>query len=73
MNEKGCMDYVDFLKYFKNSFSPLYPNIKYEDGKHVMLKVDSGPGRLNSNLLAYANNLVFIIYLRAPNTTAETE
>ena len=35
MNDKGGMDYEEFLKYFKNSLVPLYPDLKDEDLKCV--------------------------------------
>ena len=38
-----------------------------------MLKVDSGTGHINSNLLAYARNLVLIIYPSVRNNTAVTQ
>ena len=41
------MDDEQFLKYFKNLLLPLYPDVKGESGKHVMLKVDSGTRHLN--------------------------
>ena len=73
MNKKGGMDDDEFLNYFNNSLVPLYPYVKDESRKRVMLKVYSGPGRLNPNLLAYARNLGFIIYPGVPNTTAVTQ
>ena len=73
MNNKGGMDYEEFLKYFNNSLVLLYPDVKDEAGKSVMLKVDSGPRSLNSNLLAYERNLGFILYTSVKNTTAVTQ
>ena len=51
----------------------MYPGVKYESGKRAMLKVDSGPVCLNSNILAYTRNLIFIIYPILPNTNAVTK
>jgi len=51
-NEKGGMDSEEFEKYVMNSIIPLYPHVRNQHGKHVMLKVDSGPVRMNPNLLA---------------------
>jgi hypothetical protein len=49
-NEKRGMD--RFEKFVMNSIVPLYPHEKNKTGMRVMLKVDSGPGRMNLNLLA---------------------
>ena len=45
------MDEAEFAKYVKNNIIPLYPDALDVPGKRVMLKVDSGPGRLNIELL----------------------
>ena len=70
MHEKGGIYDGEFLKYFNNSLILLYPDVKYEDVKCVILKVDSGTGRLNQNILAYERNLVLIIYPGVPNNTS---
>ena len=36
----------EFCEYVMNSLVPLYPDACDEPGKRVMIKVDSGPGRL---------------------------
>ena len=46
-NEKGGMDSEVFEKYIMNSIVPLYPHARNQRDKRVMLKVDSGPGRMN--------------------------
>ena len=51
----------------------MYPDVKDEAGKGVRFKVESGPMCLNLNLLAYARNLVFIIYPNVPNSTTITQ
>jgi hypothetical protein len=38
-----------------------------------MVKVDSGPGWLQENILAKARTLGFIVYPGVPNTTAVTQ
>ena len=45
-NAKGGMDNEHFKEYFKTNIAPLYPDAEDEHGKRVMIKVDSGPGRL---------------------------
>ena len=47
MNAKGGMDEEEFDKYVFGSLIPLYPDAEDTPGKRVMLKVDSGPGRMN--------------------------
>ena len=73
MNPKGGMDEAEFEKYLSNSIFPLYPDVKDVMGKRVMLKVDSGPGRLNMELLARCRLLGFVLYPGVPNTTAVTQ
>lgn len=73
LNEKGGMDTEEFEKYIKNSIIPLFPNARDEPGKRVLLKCDSGPGRMNIQLLAYLRLLGFILYPGVPNTTAVTQ
>jgi hypothetical protein len=41
------MDEVEFEKYLLNSIVPLYPDAKNMPGHCVLLKVDSGPGRMS--------------------------
>jgi hypothetical protein len=52
MNERAGMNAVELEKYMKNSILPLYPDIEDTPGKRVLIKVDSGPGRLNVEMLA---------------------
>ena len=73
MSAKGGMDEAEFEKYLTNSIFPLYPDVKDVMGKRVMLKVDSGPGRLNMDLLACFYLLEFVLYHDIPNTTTFTQ
>ena len=73
MNEKGGMDDVEFPQYFLNSIVPLFHDTNGVNGKRVMVKVDSGPGRLQENFLAEARTHGFIVYPGVPNTTAVTQ
>jgi hypothetical protein len=53
MNERAGMNAVELdNKYIMNSILPLYPDIQDYPGKRVLLKLDSGPGRLNVKMLA---------------------
>ena len=47
MNAKGGMDDDEFFEYLQNLIMPLYPDSAPMNGKKVVLKCDSGPGRLN--------------------------
>jgi hypothetical protein len=73
MNEKGGMDEIEFEKYIKNSILHLYPDACDVPGKRVIIKVDSGPGRLNLELLAELRLMGFYLYPGVPNTTAVTQ
>jgi predicted ATPase len=48
---------------------PLYPKAAQEKGRWVILKGDSGPGRMNTELLAELQASGFILFLGVPNTT----
>ncbi len=52
VNEEGWMDLVEFKKIIKKSITHLYPNACNVLGMHNIIKVDSGPGWLNIELLA---------------------
>eukprot|EP00804_Cyclotella_cryptica_P026199 CCRYP_009772-RA/>CCRYP_009772-RA protein AED:0.17 eAED:0.17 QI:0/0/0/1/0/0/3/0/383 len=67
---KGGMVDVEFREYFLNSIIPLFPDSNNVNGKRVMVKVDSGPGRLQEDFLAEARTLGLIVYPGVPNTTA---
>ena len=73
INEKGGMNDEEFEKYFATNLTKLYPDAKDVKGKRVMLKVDSGPGRLHTPLLVRARTLGFYLYPGVPNTTAVTQ
>jgi hypothetical protein len=72
-NEMGGMDDEKFEKYLMNSIVPLYLNAKDRPGKHVILKVDSGPGRTNLSLLTKLRLLGFVLYPCVPNTMHVTQ
>ena len=73
LNNKGGMDDDEFFEYFKNSIMSLYPDAAPVKGRWVVVKCDSGPGRLNPELLAYIRFHGFILYPGVPNTTAVTQ
>lgn len=73
MNERAGMNAVELDKYLKNSILPLYPDIQDYAGKRVLLKLDSGPGRLNVEMLADLRLQGLYIVPGVPNTTAKTQ
>jgi hypothetical protein len=73
MNNKGGMDDAEFFEYLKMSIMKLYPDAAPVKGKWVVIKCDSGPGRLNAKLLAYLRFHGFILFPGVPNTTAVTQ
>ena len=73
MNAKGGMDAVEFRKYIRLNIMPLYPDVEDKPGKRVMVKVDSGPGRLDGELLAEMRHLGFYMFPGVPNTTAVSQ
>ena len=72
-NKKGGMNQEEFAKYLFNSIVPLFPHAKDKPGHRVLLKVDSGPGRMNLNLLAKLRLLGFVLYPCVPSTTHVTQ
>ena len=73
MNTKGGMDDCEFESYIINSILPLYPNTLDRPGKRLILKCDSGPGRLQIDLLAKLRHLGVYLHPCVPNTTAVTQ
>ena len=67
------MDKEEFTKYFFNSIVPFFPHAKDKPGHHVLLKVDSVPGRMNLNLLVKLRLLGFVLYPCVPNTSHVTQ
>jgi hypothetical protein len=67
-NEKGGMDNEEFTKYMRSSIIPLFPDAVNQPGRWVLLKVDSGPGRMNLELLATLKLIGFILYPCVLNT-----
>ena len=59
LNEKGGMDKEEFEKYLFINIIPLYPDACDVPSKRVMIKIDSGPGRINIELMARLRNMGF--------------
>lgn len=51
----------------------MYPDAEQKKGKRMIVKVDSGPGRLEINFLAEEQTSGFIICPSVPNTTSVTQ
>jgi len=64
------MDDVKFFEYLQKSIMKLYPDAAPVKGKWIVIECDSGPGRLNPDLLAYLRYHRFLLYPGIPNTTA---
>ena len=73
LNNKGGMDDEEFFEYLKKSIMKLWPDAAPVKGRWVVIKVDSGPGRLNPDLLSFLRFHGFILYPGVPNTTAVTQ
>ena len=73
LNEKAGMNAVELHKYVENSILPLYPDLEDIDGKRVIMKVDSGPGRMNEDMLAELRLRGFYMIPGVPNTTHVTQ
>ena len=72
-NEKGGMNDEEFEKYVITNLTRLYPDVADVPGYRVILKVDSGPGRMNIKLLAKLRARGWYLYPGVPNTTAITQ
>ena len=73
LNHKGGMDEDNFFEYIQNSIMQLYPNAAPVKGQWVCIKCDSGPGRVNMELLAYLQFHGFLLFPGVPNTMAMTQ
>jgi hypothetical protein len=73
MNDKGGMTKDEFEEYLKNSVVTLYPDAADAPGKRVLLKADSGPGRKNTDLMAYLRVRGFYFLPGLPNSTHVTQ
>jgi hypothetical protein len=73
MNKKGGMDHEEFAKYMQCSIAPLFPDALDQPGCCVLLKVISGPSKINLQLLASLKLLDIVLYPCIPNTTHVTQ
>jgi hypothetical protein len=73
MNEKAGINAVELSKYITNAILPLFPDLEDVPGKRILLKVDSGPGRTNLDMLADLRLQGCYLVAGVPNTTAVTQ
>jgi len=73
MNEKGGMNAIELDKYIKKAILPLYPDVADVPGRRVLLKLDSGPGRMNLDMLADLRLQGVYVFPGVPNTTHVTQ
>jgi len=73
MNEKGGMNSVELQKYMKTVIFPLHPDIADVPGKRVLMKVDSGPGHMNIEMMADLRLKGMYLMPGVPNITQVTQ
>ena len=73
MNDKGGMNAVELQKYMNGSIVPLFPDVEDKPSKRVICKVDSGPGRMNVEMLAALQLQGLYLVPGVPNTTGKTQ
>ena len=69
-NEKGGMKEPEFKEYLEKYILPLYEDARDEPGHRVMLKVNSGPGRLLMRMLARMRVRGIYMYPAVSNKTS---
>ncbi len=67
------MDKDEFEIYLFVFFVSLYPDSKDVPGKRVCIKLDSGPGQINAELMAQLKLLGFYVFPGIPNTISVTQ
>ena len=72
-NKKGGMDSEELNKYLTQAIMPLYPDAADVPGKRVMIKIDSGPGRNNEEMLVSLRLRGFYLLPGLPNSTHVTQ
>ena len=73
LNEKGGMDDEEFEMYLINLLHVIYPDSSDKSGMRVLVKIDSGPGQSNMELLARLQMKGIILYPGVPNTTSVSQ
>ena len=73
MNEKAGMNSTELEKYINSAILPLYPDLEDKPGKRIIIKLDSGPGRTNIEMLAKLRVQGCYVIPGVPNTTGKTQ
>ena len=73
LNERAGMDATELQKCMENTILPLYPDVEDVPGKRALLKVDSGPGRMNVDMLAWLRLRGVCMTPGVPNKTSKTQ
>ena len=73
MNAKGGMDGEEFKKHVQTNILKLCPDAADVPDKRVVIKVDRGLGRLNSQMLSMLCGQGFHLCSCAPNSTGVTQ
>ena len=68
-NYKAGMDAVELSNYLQTSIMPLYPYAQDTPGKRVLIIFDSGPGRLDLDMLVILRDRGFYLMAGVQNTT----
>jgi hypothetical protein len=68
-NEKGGMNSEIFRKYILKLVGDLYPDAANVDEKHVIIKIDGGPGRLDFCVATELRLHGIYLFPTVPNTT----
>jgi hypothetical protein len=69
MNEKAGMNEEELEKFIYTNIVRLFPDVQDATRKRVILKVDSGPGRMNVKMLARLRCMGIYVVPGVPNTT----
>ena len=67
------MPTVELDKYINSAILPLYPDLADVPGKRIIIKLDSGPGRTNLDMLARLRLIGCYVVPGVPNTTGKTQ
>lgn len=73
LNDKGSMDKVEFEKYLFHSIVPVCLDSLDITSKRVAVKLDSGPGKINPEMMACLCCQRFCMYPEVPNTATVTQ
>jgi len=73
MNEKAGMNSVELEKYSNGSILPLCPDIEDRPLKRVIAKLDSGPSRMNVQMLAHLRLRGLFVVPGLPNSSGKTQ